>query len=134
MRFAMMFLGNSGGYRCDAKHRGRLNVFFLATALAGVVLLAASWLGVAADTPRATDTARDGWTTACPRDEIRPDFTHDAKGGPDGKDCFSIKADQRQGLDGCWKKAFPVTGGKHSHFEASFQAKGVALPVRPIDT
>jgi predicted amidohydrolase len=76
----------------------------------------------------------DGWTAFAPRDEIRPEFAFEAKGGPDGQGCFLIKTDQREGLAGCWKTTLPVTGGKHYHFGASYQAKGVTLPRRSILT
>src|SRR5919201_4706503 len=95
--------------------------------LFGLVLLAAAgWLAWAA--PGAE--APDGWTTAAPREEIRPAFRYEPDGGPDGKAALVITADRREGLDGCWTKSFPVTGGKHYHFEAKFQAKGVAVPRR----
>jgi len=119
----MMHLGKSGY---------RLGIAFLTTALAAMSLLVWSWLGVAADSPRTPDTAPDGWTTAAPRDEIRPIFAFEAKGGPVGNGCFVIKADDREGLDGCWKKTFPITGGKYYRFNARFYAPAVALPRRSV--
>jgi predicted amidohydrolase len=112
--------------------QSRLAVALLATFLAGTSLAAWNWLG-AEDTPaRASENAPDGWTTAAPRDEIRPQFTYDAKGGADGKGCFVITADRREGLAGCWKKTFPVTGAKYYHFAANYQAKGVTVPRRSV--
>jgi predicted amidohydrolase len=105
-------------------------VFFLSVALAGASLAAWGWRGSASDTPGRASP--DGWTVAAPRDEIRPEFSYDPTGGADGKGCFVIKADRREGLDGCWKKTFPVTGGKHYRFGASYQAKGVTLPRRSV--
>jgi predicted amidohydrolase len=78
------------------------------------------------------ETAPAGWTTAAPRDEIRPAFGYDPTGGPDGKGCFVITADRREGLAGFWKKSFPVTGGKHYRFEAKYQATGVSVPRRSV--
>ena len=52
----------------------------------------------------------DGWTTAAPRDEIRPKFAYDARGGRDGKGAFVITADGREGLDGWWTKTIAVRG------------------------
>jgi predicted amidohydrolase len=78
------------------------------------------------------DTAPDGWSGAAPRDEIRPAFTYDPSGGPDGKGCLVITADRREGLDGWWKKTFPVTGGKHYRFDARYKALGVAVPRRSV--
>jgi predicted amidohydrolase len=114
------------------KKRTRLVVTLLTTTLAGASLLAWSWLGIASGAPHTSDAPPDGWTTAAPRDEIRPDFAYDAKGGPNGDGCFVIKADGREGLDGCWKKTFPITGGKYYRFDAKFSAKGVALPRRSV--
>jgi predicted amidohydrolase len=112
-------------------------VFILAVTLAGASLGAWSWrvtASVNADhaAESAVESVPEGWTTAAPRDEIRPEFAYDSTGGADGKGCFLIKADGRDGLDGWWQKTFPVTGGKHYRFGASYQAKGVALPRRSL--
>jgi len=76
--------------------------------------------------------APEGWTTAAPRDEIRPQFAFDPAGGPNDTACFIIGADLREGLDGCWKKTFPIQGGKYYRFEVSCQASSVPLPRRSI--
>ncbi len=103
----------------------------------GLVLeLTALFLSVAITTVFGAQTgvasAPDGWTASAPRDEIQPQFAFDAKGGPGGAGCFSIRADEREGLDGCWKKSFPVEGGKYYRFEASCKASGVLVPRRSI--
>ena len=85
-----------------------------------------------AEVPGRPATAPDGWTTAAPRDEIRPEFAYEPKGGPTARAASSSRPTAGEGLDGCWKKTFPVTGGKHYHFQASYQAKGVAVPRRSI--
>jgi predicted amidohydrolase len=77
-------------------------------------------------------SAPEGWTTAAPRDEIRPQFAFDSKGGPDGTGCLIIRADEREGLDGCWKKTFPIQGGKYYCFETSCKTSGVLVPRRSI--
>jgi predicted amidohydrolase len=103
----------------------------LACACASALLV--GWSGTASDAaPQPADTAPDGWTPAAPRDEIRPMFAFDPVGGPDGKGCFIIRADRREGLAGFWKKSFSVTGGKHYRFEAKYQAKGITLPRRSV--
>jgi predicted amidohydrolase len=76
--------------------------------------------------------APNGWTTAAPRDEIKPSFSYKPTGGIDGQAAFVIRTDRREGLDGCWTKTFPVTGGKHYRFEAFFRATNVALPRRSV--
>ena len=110
----------------------RLVATAVSSVLVGMSLLAWSSLGVGADAPRISDMAPNGWTTAAPRDEIRPLFAYEAKGGPDGNGCFVIQADHREGLDGCWKKTLPISGGKYYRFEAKFMANGVALPRRSV--
>jgi predicted amidohydrolase len=97
---------------------------------------AVGWLVGAAPPPapkadRSGD-APGGWTTAAPRPEIRPAFAYEPTGGADGKGAFVIKADRREGLDGCWRKTFPVRGGKHYRFQALFQARHVAVPRRSV--
>jgi predicted amidohydrolase len=92
-----------------------------------------AWAAPGADR-NAADGARapDGWTTAAPREEIRPAFAYEPAGGPDGKGAFVIKHDRREGLDGCWTKTFPVTGGKHYRFRVLYQARDVAVPRRSV--
>jgi predicted amidohydrolase len=85
--------------------------------------------GAAADGPR---TAPDGWTVCATRDEVRPEFSYDSEGGPDGRACLVIRADHREGLDGWWQRTFPVTGGRYYHFRTDYQARGIALPRRSI--
>src|SRR5262245_4555795 len=80
----------------------------------------------------APGSAPDGWTTTAPRDEIRPAFAYAPAGGVDGKGAFIIRADHRDGLDGCWTKTFPVVGGRHYRFQAFYQARHVTLPRRSI--
>jgi len=77
---------------------------------------------------RDADRAPDGWTMTAPRDEIRPQFTFNAKGGADGRGCFVITHDAREGLDGWWTKTFPVTGGQSYRFHALRKCDGVAAP------
>jgi predicted amidohydrolase len=96
----------------------------------GLAVLVAAW--PVSGAPQSAETAPAGWTPAAPRDEIRPEFAFDPVGGPDGKHCFILRADRREGLAGFWKKTFPVTGGKHYQFTAKYQAKGVAVPRRSV--
>ncbi len=94
------------------------------------LVLTASWgsMGLMASESKAPD----GWTTAAPRDEIRPQFAFDAQDGPGGTGCFIIRADQREGLDGSWRKTFPIQGGKCYRFESLYRASGVSVPRRSI--
>lgn len=60
-----------------------------------------------------------GWTAMSSRDEIRPTFEYDAKGGPNDTGTFIIRHDHREGLDGWFQKSFPVVGGEFVRFQAS---------------
>jgi len=68
----------------------------------------------------------DGWTTASLRDEIRPQFA------TDWQNCLIIRSDSREGLDGCWRKVFPVNAGQTYRFSAVYQATNVPVPRRSI--
>ncbi len=74
----------------------------------------------------------EGWQTAAPRAEISPRFNYLPKGGRDGKGSFAIAADEREGLDGHWKKSFSVSGGKHYRFFALRKSENVAEPRRSV--
>jgi predicted amidohydrolase len=94
------------------------------------LILTASWGVVGLAAGESNGVA--GWTTTAPREEIGPRFVFDATGGPGGTGCFLIQADQREGLDGCWRKTFPVQGGKYYRFEASCQTSGTLVPRRSV--
>jgi len=81
---------------------------------------------------RSVPGAPSGWQATAPRDEIRPEFIFEPKGGPNGAECFVIKADAREGLDGAWVRTFPVTGGKSYRFSALYKAASVSLERRSI--
>ena len=87
------------------------------TLLALLFGLAAAAMALAAEAP-------EGWTTAAPRDEIKPDFTYDPQGGPDHRGCFVIEAGDREGLIGRWTKTIPVRGGQYYRFSALRQLNG----------
>jgi predicted amidohydrolase len=74
--------------------------------------------------------APDGWTTAAPREEIRPHFVYHAQGGHDGHGRWVIGADSREGLDGAWVKTFPVAGGRHYHFQVFRKVRNITSPRR----
>jgi predicted amidohydrolase len=72
----------------------------------------------------------DGWSTAAPRDELRPDFRFERDGGHRGQGRLILQSDQREGLDGYWMKDFPVRGGDHYRFQAFRRVENVASPRR----
>jgi predicted amidohydrolase len=106
----------------------------IAASAAGLALAAANRRAIAADAPpsAAARAAPDGWTTASPRDEIRPAFSYDPHGGPDKHPALIIRADAREGLDGCWTKSFPVEGGRHYRFAALCRATDIPVPRRSV--
>ncbi len=100
----------------------KLNRFLLAASLITMLCVVAMADG--------TQSTPDGWRAAAPRDEIRPRFDYDPKGGKDGKGAFLIMADDREGLDGCWVKTFSITGGKHYRFFALRKVENISTPKR----
>ena len=83
--------------------------------------LAAEELGTAAPA---------GWSTASPREEIKPAFRFEPSGGPRGTGALVIAGDQREGTTGLWAKTFDVQGGKTYRFSVWRKAEGVASPRR----
>jgi predicted amidohydrolase len=72
----------------------------------------------------------DGWQAGAPREEIRPHFFYEAGGGPDGAPALVITSDQRQGLNGFWRKTFAVTGGSFYRFYVLLKTENVPAPRR----
>lgn len=99
---------------------------YLARFLVAILLLPLSV------TPGPAAPAPEGWSTASPRDEIKPQFSYEPRGGRDGTGSLVIQADEREGLEGWWQKAFPVQAGRHYRFTAFRRADRVPLPRRNI--
>jgi predicted amidohydrolase len=74
--------------------------------------------------------APEGWSTASPRDEIKPAFTFDPDGGSDRRGSFVIESDQREGLMGKWTKALSVRGGTHYRLTVQRKFTGADSPRR----
>ncbi len=74
--------------------------------------------------------APEGWTTAAPRDEIKPKFTFDPTGGPERSGSFVIESGPREGQMGRWTKTFAVTGGQHYRFSVLRKFAGADSPRR----
>src|SRR5436309_12824548 len=74
----------------------------------------------------------DGWTTAAPREEIRPQFQHTETGGKSGHGALAIRADEREGLHGWWQKSFPVKGGQFYRFSAWRHTEDISVPRRSV--
>ena len=86
---------------------------------------------IAASTAIGQDTP-GGWKAAAPRDEIKPSFKYEAKGGPANGERLIIQCDEREGLDGCWTKTLPVEGGKHYRFSARRRIEHIESPRRSV--
>src|SRR5207302_9306316 len=67
-----------------------------------------------------------GWTMAAPRDEIKPLFRYDERGGKSGQGALVIAGDEREGLTGWWTKTFDIEGGQSYRFAAWRKTEGVA--------
>jgi len=82
-----------------------------------------------ADLPE-QQSATDGWKALSPREEIRPLFEFNKDGGPSGGESLVIRADDREGLDGCWAKTFPIKGAEYYRFHALRRLENVRSPRR----
>src|SRR6476661_8286702 len=84
--------------------------------------------------PQSKETKSDrlppGWDTFAQRDEIRPTFSFDPRGGPHGDGAFVITTGDSVGQHGSFRKAFDVTGGTYYRFSAVRQTDHVAVPRR----
>src|SRR5262245_61504231 len=69
-----------------------------------------------------------GWEHASQREEIRPTFSFDPKGGPTGNGAFIITAADSVSQHGWFQKPFPVEGGKFYRFLAVRRAEHVEVP------
>lgn len=101
-----------------------------------IVTIQASF-GHAADKDRAGQGivvagAPEGWAAHAPRDEIRPHFAFQPKGGRDGQGGWVIEADGRDGLHGWWQKTFAVEGGQAYRFSIVRRARDVDVPRRSV--
>src|SRR5437870_1082432 len=80
----------------------------------------------------ASETAFKGaptdWTTLASREEIKPVFRYEPKGGREGREAFIIAGDNREGTSGWWQKTFAVEGGKTYRFGAWRKVEDVASP------
>jgi len=74
----------------------------------------------------------DGWSTTFPREEIKPYFAYNPKGGPAQNGSFTIESDKPYGLMGRWTRTFPVNGGRQYRFSVfrKYTAAKSNVPVR----
>ena len=62
--------------------------------------------------------APSGWTTQAVRDEIRPEFRYDPRGGPRRDGAWTIDSTGRSGCNGWWTTTVEIEGGAHYRFRA----------------
>jgi predicted amidohydrolase len=103
--------------------------------IGSILLFTLAACPLAAATPPRGGSGEDGrissgWKAASPRQEIRPAFSFEPKGGPSGDGSLIITADEREGLSGCWQKSFPILGGQHYRFHAQRKVQNVKVPRR----
>jgi predicted amidohydrolase len=95
-----------------------------------LALLSTSLLAFPVFADSSSEQAPGGWTSAAPRQEIRPVFSSPHSGGHGGKPCLAIQHDGREGLDGFWTKTFEVEGGQYYSFHAFRKSEAVSVPRR----
>ncbi len=76
------------------------------------------------------DQLPEGWRAVSPRDELRPAFSFEPAGGPNGTGSWVITHDGRDGLDGWFEKTFPVSGGEYYRFHAARKVHNLVVPRR----
>lgn len=76
--------------------------------------------------------APPGWTTAAARDEIKPAFSYEPKGGRTHSGALLIRTDRRDGLDGRWEKTFLIESGKWFRFSAWRRVHNIPVPRRSV--
>jgi predicted amidohydrolase len=85
---------------------------------------------LAACTPAERAGFPAGWGPVSQREEIRPAFSFDPAGGPNGGGAFVLTAADSVGQHGWVQKVFPVTGGTFYRFQAARKTERVAVPRR----
>src|SRR4051794_4349473 len=68
------------------------------------------------------------WSSAAPREEIRPRFSFEPAGGHAGASRLMIESDGRPGLEGYWTRSFPLQGGPYYEFRAFRRVADVSNP------
>jgi len=68
------------------------------------------------------------WSGTAARDEIKPAFSYEPRGGPSQRGALVIRTDNREGLDGHWMKTLDVKGGHCYRFSAVRRTENVSVP------
>ncbi|MBC7852417.1 MAG: carbon-nitrogen hydrolase family protein [Pirellulaceae bacterium] len=99
------------------------------SALKGLFILGAISASVASVT-FAAEPFPPGWEATAQREEIRPAFSYEPKGGPKADGAFVIVADDSVSQQGRIQKTFTLSGGKFYLFRASRKTANVEVPRR----
>lgn len=102
--------------------------FIKTSAIAGAASISGVYSEPVFENQEPSLSVPDGWSTTSPRDEIKPVFSYNPKGGPGSQGSFAIESDQREGLLGRWTKTFPVKGGQHYRFSVLRKYAGADSP------
>jgi predicted amidohydrolase len=94
------------------------------------IAVTAGALAFCTPSPAATDLIDGSWQNASPREEIRPTFTYEARGGRNDGPQLVIETDDSPGMSGQWSRTVPVKGGNHYRFAAWRKSARVATPRR----
>ena len=89
------------------------------------VFLCPTMIALAALTTAPPAFAQDGWEARATRDEIRPEFSYDATGGPDRSGALVVETNGQIGLEGHWEKTFTVEGDRWYRFHVERRAIGI---------
>jgi len=108
----------------NSEWQSRVNAA-LRFALFAAFLVVSCHAGSLSDSP-------EGWQGVAARDEIKPAFSFNPKGGPMQAGSLVIRTDKREGLDGHWEKTFPVKGGQWYRFRAVRRVENVPVPRRSV--
>ena len=111
-------------------HVGALAAHYPVLGEGGVLAVKLAWVCSGVALVCFAQTSPDGWEAGAPRDEIRPRFSYEDRGGPGGAPALAIASDAREGLNGHWRKTFPVTGGGWYRFYALSKTENMAAPRR----
>lgn len=87
-------------------------------------------LAVGAAVARAESPPPAEWSTLSAREELRPRFRFEPRGGPHHTGALVIATDRREGLAGAWVRSFPVEGGHWYRFSVWRHIEGMPDPQR----
>ncbi len=73
-----------------------------------------------------------GWTLWSPRDEAKPQGTHQPASGPEGQELLTLQTGAGEHWIGCWTRTLPVQGGQYYRFHAARKLTPMPAPRRSV--